>query len=66
MYKRYKEEKQREKPLVITTSAKVFENSISFESLSEKIFNDDNVYLLFIWNRLGINSRNNGSFRHIF
>lgn len=40
------EEKTGKKPLVITTSAKVFENSISFESLSEKIFNDDNVYLL--------------------
>lgn len=34
------------KPKIVTTSARIFENSISFENLSDKIYNDDEVYLL--------------------
>lgn len=33
-------------PKIITTSAKTFSNSISFGELSEKMINDDEVYLL--------------------
>ena len=40
------EESEGKKPLIITTSAKQYENSISYENLSEKLFNDDEVYLL--------------------
>ena len=35
-----------EKPLVITTSARIFNNSISYENLSKKIYEDDKPYLL--------------------
>ena len=34
------------KPIIVTTSAKIFENSISCSGLSEKIFEDDKPYLL--------------------
>ena len=34
------------KPKIITTSAKIFPNSISYKELSEKIFEDDQPYLL--------------------
>ncbi len=40
------EKEEGEKPLIITTSAKIFENSISYKNLSEKIFNDNKPYLL--------------------
>ncbi|TDT68543.1 hypothetical protein EV215_1610 [Hypnocyclicus thermotrophus] len=40
------EKKEGKKPLIITTSAKTFSNSISYMDLSEKIFNDNNIYLL--------------------
>lgn len=40
------EEKEGKKPLIVTTSAKIYPNSISYENLSEKIYNDDNIYLL--------------------
>ncbi|MGM0509239.1 MAG: RNA methyltransferase [Fusobacteriota bacterium] len=40
------EEKEGKKPLIITTSAKIFDNSISYEGLSKKIFEDDQPYLL--------------------
>lgn len=33
-------------PVVITTSAKTYQNSISYSDMSEKIYNDDNVYLI--------------------
>lgn len=48
------EEKTGKKPLIITTSAKTFPNSISYEDLSEKIFNDDNVYLLLFGTGYGL------------
>lgn len=34
------------KPRIITTSAKIFPNSISYKDLGEKIFEDDQPYLL--------------------
>ena len=34
------------RPLIITTSAKRFPNTIGYKELSEKIFEDDNPYLL--------------------
>ncbi len=39
-------EKEGKAPIIVTTSAKTYNNSISYESMSEKIFNDDNVYFL--------------------
>ncbi len=39
-------EKTGKEPLIITTSAKTFPNSISYKDMSEKIISDDNVYLL--------------------
>lgn len=33
-------------PKIITTSAKIFPNSISYENLSKQMFEDDEVYLL--------------------
>ena len=35
-----------QKPLIITTSARIFDNSISYENLSKQIFEDDKPYLL--------------------
>lgn len=35
-----------EEPRIITTSAKVFSNSVSYKQLSEEIYNDDKPYLL--------------------
>lgn len=40
------EKREGKKPLIITTSAKTFPNSISYEELGEKIFEDDKPYLL--------------------
>lgn len=40
------EEIEGEKPQIITTSAKNYDNSISYEGLTEKIFEDDKPYLL--------------------
>ena len=34
------------KPKIVTTSAKTFPNTLSFNELSEKMYNDDEVYLL--------------------
>lgn len=34
------------KPIIITTSAKIYPNSISYKDLGDKMVNDDNVYLL--------------------
>ncbi|NYV27229.1 RNA methyltransferase [Streptobacillus felis] len=34
------------KPKIVTTSARLFEKTISFTNLGEKIFNDDEVYLI--------------------
>lgn len=34
------------KPKIVTTSARLFEKTISFENLSNKIFNDDEVYFI--------------------
>ena len=48
------EKKTGKKPLIITTSAKTFENSISYSDLSEKIFSDDNVYLLLFGTGYGL------------
>jgi hypothetical protein len=48
------EEKTGKKPLIITTSAKIFPNSISYKDLSDKIFNDDNVYLLLFGTGYGL------------
>ncbi len=39
------EEREGQKPVIITTSAHTFPNSISYNGLSEKIFNDDKPYL---------------------
>ena len=39
------EEIEGQKPVIITTSAHTFENSISYSNLSEKIFQDDKPYL---------------------
>jgi len=35
-----------QKPLIITTSARIFDNSIGYENLSKQIFEDDKPYLL--------------------
>lgn len=40
------EAREGKKPLIITTSAKTFSNSIGYKALSEKIFEDDRPYLL--------------------
>jgi hypothetical protein len=34
------------RPIIVTTSARVYDNSITYEAMSEKMFNDDNTYLL--------------------
>lgn len=39
------EKAEGQKPIIITTSAHTFPNSISYPGLSEKIFNDDKPYL---------------------
>ncbi len=39
-------EKENKKVNIITTSAKIFPNSISYEKLSEKIYNDDEIYFI--------------------
>lgn len=40
------EEKEGKRPKIVTTSAKIYSNSISYRALSEKIFEDDETYLL--------------------
>lgn len=40
------EEKEGKKPIIITTSARRFPNTITYKDLSEKIITDDNSYLL--------------------
>ncbi|MGL5089269.1 MAG: RNA methyltransferase [Cetobacterium sp.] len=40
------EEREGKKPLIITTSAKVFPNSISYKDLSQKMLDDDQPYLI--------------------
>ncbi|MGL4392013.1 MAG: RNA methyltransferase [Fusobacteriaceae bacterium] len=40
------EKNEGKKPKVITTSAKIFSNTISCKNLSDKIFSDDETYLL--------------------
>lgn len=40
------EEKEGKRPLIITTSARRFSNTVSFKDLSDKIMDDDNSYLL--------------------
>lgn len=40
------EEREGKRPLIITTSAKIFPNSISYKNLSEKMINDDQPYLI--------------------
>lgn len=40
------EELTGKKPKIVTTSAKTFPNTLSFNDLSEKIYNDNEVYLL--------------------
>jgi hypothetical protein len=40
------EKREGKKPLIITTSAKIFENSISYKELGEKIIEDNTPYLL--------------------
>lgn len=40
------EENEGQKPVIITTSARHFDNSISYKNLSNKIFEDDKPYLL--------------------
>ncbi len=40
------EERERKRPLIITTSAKIFPNSIGYKDLSEKMMNDDQPYLI--------------------
>lgn len=48
------EEKTGKKPKIVTTSAKIFPNSISYKDLSEKIFSDDEVYLLLFGTGYGL------------
>jgi hypothetical protein len=40
------EKKEGKKPKIVTTSAKNYPNSISYQNMSEKIFEDDEVYFL--------------------
>lgn len=40
------EEKEGQKPVIITTSARIFSNTLGYKALSEKIFEDDKPYLL--------------------
>lgn len=48
------EKKTGKKAHIITTSAKTYTNSISYGDLSEKIFNDDNAYLLLFGTGYGL------------
>lgn len=48
------EKAEGKRPVVITTSAKNYPNSISYKGLSEKIFEDDNVYLLLFGTGFGM------------
>jgi len=48
------EAKTGKKPLIITTSARTFDNSISYKNLSEKMLNDDNAYLLLFGTGYGL------------
>ena len=48
------EAKTGKKPLIITTSARTFDNSISYKALSEKMLNDDNAYLLLFGTGYGL------------
>ena len=40
------EEKEGKKPKIITTSAKIYPNSISYKDMSEKLFDDGEVYFI--------------------
>ena len=44
--KTIEEIEERQKPVIITTSARIFSNTIGYKALSEKIFEDDRPYLL--------------------
>ena len=39
------EKREGQKPVIITTSAHIYPNSISYKGLSEKVFSDDKPYL---------------------
>ena len=40
------EKREGKKPILVTTSAKIFDNSISYKDLGEQIITDDSPYLL--------------------
>ncbi len=40
------EEIEGKKPVIVTTSAKIYPNTVSYKELSEKIFDTDNVFFL--------------------
>ena len=40
------EEKEGQKPVIITTSARIFPNTVSYKTMSDMIFEDDRPYLL--------------------
>ena len=42
------EAKEDKRPVIITTSAHIFPNSISYKGLSEKVFSDDKPYLFLL------------------
>jgi len=59
------EKKEGKKPLIITTSAKIYPNSISYKDLSEKIMDDDNVYLLLFGTGWGLTEEVMNSSKYI-
>ena len=40
------EEREGQRPVIITTSARIFPNTVGYKELSDKIFEDDRPYLL--------------------
>lgn len=59
------EKKEGKKPLIITTSAKIYDNSISYKDMSKQIFEDDNVYLLLFGTGWGLSEEVMDSSAHI-
>lgn len=59
------EKEEGKKPLIITTSAKIYPNSISYQDLSQKIMDDDNVYLLLFGTGWGLTEEVMNSSKYI-
>ncbi len=59
------EKEEGKKPLIITTSAKIYPNSISYKDLSQEIMDDDNVYLLLFGTGWGLTEEVMNSSKYI-